>query len=339
MSDQEPNPKAFLTPLTSKLKQFELHIPKDSTWADDAEEEPTIVPEEEKQTPENVTPEEDDHHHIPLSGVRIPSSRKRSRRVLSTPTPEDPLEIIELKLRDIALAVQDGENAALITDYNMGGGTIPQVEVLNPTEHAKQGMKLLEREQYDAWELAQTQVTSLETFQSLNLGSSPNYYPLLPRDQFVLPRINWETDKTPLPKRGDKTPSLARFTKRAAALATAYSLQNSSISTPEHAYHFTLNHPDYLPLLSALTKVSNARRSVTGDRETLSSLDLAEVRVMKAVNGVASRAVEEAYKGVREVAGRIARSQRVLRERENEIKSGVEGYRVKNFGGVGTRMR
>lgn len=78
---------------------------------------------------------------------------------------------------------------------------------------------------------------------------------------------------------------------------------------------------------------------MTGDKETLSSLDMAEVQVMKLVNAIASRKVEEAYREVKDVAGRISRCQKVLRERENEIKAEVEGYRLKNHGGVGTKMK
>lgn len=337
------DPKKYLTPLTSKLKEFSLNIAEESTWADDAEDNAKAETEAEEKHKADYERWLSTTHHVPFSGMRIPSSRRRSRRMLITPTMEDPIEVIEEKMREIALAVQAGENAALITDLNIG---LPQIR--DPTEHAKQSMKLLEREQYDAWEASQTIMVNINDFIHLTRntntndnssggGSSSeivNFPP--PRQQFTLPDMIWEKDTTPLPE-GKHT--LRKFTKRASALATAYSLRDSSSCTPQHAVHFTLHHAKYLPLLRALSKVEHARRSITGDKETLSSLDMAEVQIMKLVNAIASRKVEEAYREVKDVAGRIVRCQRVLRERENEIKAGVEGYRLKNHGGVGTKMK
>jgi hypothetical protein len=330
------DPSARLTPLTSKLKEFSLNIPEDSTWADDANEEANEEVEMEVEEP-LASCNKRLSDCIPTGNIRLPTSRKRSRRALPTPTPDDSLDTIDYKLREIALAVQAGENAALITDYSLG---IPQVR--GPIEQAKQSMKLLEREQYDAWEASQTIMVDFNEFNNLTPNGSDNNanntitnFPP-PRKQFTLPEINWETDTHPLP---EGKHSIKKFSKRASALAVAYSLRDSSICTPEHAVYFTYNHPTYLPLLYALIKVEAAHRNLTGDAETLSSMDLAEVQVMRTVNAIASQKVGEKYKELKDVAGRIARSQRVLRERENEIKAGVEGYRVKDYGGVGTKMR
>ena len=333
---ENTDPKGDPIRLTSKMKECSLYIPKDSNWADDAEENPG---EEPKEVPTIGYGRQSSTHRVPYSGIRVPTSRCRSYRMLVTPKIEDTLKTVEDKMRQIALAVQSGENAALITDMNMG---VP--EIRDPTKHAKQNMKLLEREQYDAWEASQTMTVDINELMNLNgndgddskgNGDKTMSFPA-PRKQFTLPEIDWEKNKTTLPA-GRYT--LQKYTKRAADLAKAYSLQDSSICTPEHAVHFTLYHAEYLPLLRALSKVESARRDMTGDRETLSSLDTAEVQAMKMVNAIASRKVEEAYKELSEVTCSIARCQRVLRERENQIKAGVEGYRLKNYGGVGTKMK
>ncbi|KAK2758371.1 hypothetical protein FQN54_004221 [Arachnomyces sp. PD_36] len=346
------------TPLTSKLKEFSLNIEQDSSWADDANAEYQGAAEEHSQFPFPITSHDsasastskkredyhDDNLNVPMSAMRLSTSRKRSRRVLETPTPDDQLHVVAYKMREIALAVQAGENAALITDL---GFDIPHIR--DPTEHAKQSMKINEREQYEAWEAAKTQVVDMNEFKDPNPNNTPpgesetssTAYPP-PRKQFTLPALNWETDTAPIP---NGKYSLSRFKKRASALATAYSLPPSTppLCTPEHASYFTTHHRNYLPLLSALQKVSRARRDLTGDAQTLSSLDVAEVGVLRAVNRVASKRVQEVYGEVRELVSGVERAKRVLREREAEIRAGVEGgvgRKRKDYGGVeGVRMR
>lgn len=177
-----------------------------------------------------------------------------------------------------------------IADAIRSGGSLSLTKT-DPTQplsrssaeaHAIERMKEVELEPYEKWK----------------------------QGNFQLPSIDWDRHRSYVDETGMKT-----FSLRAAAMNIVWNVQ---CAVPENAVWASLNLPNVLPLLKAVTKILTAQMP---DTPNLSERELAEIQTLNLIAVSADGNIARERERVRQLVSSITESQAVLRERSDRLKS------------------
>ena len=177
------------------------------------------------------------------------------RQTLPKPEESDGTDEIARKLRHIANVVKQGFSAAKATGFQLEAPHLPDPEIL-----AEFGMSATEKEQYAAF-----------------------------RAGVQLPPFDWELYKAAVPE-GEGV--IERYVKRAAAIGVMYKKKDV---LPEHASWLTNNWEYALPLVTAISRVQNARRDMAEGLEYLNDMEMNEIQVLRDMNSIASNHLRNIY--------------------------------------------
>ncbi|KAJ0427032.1 hypothetical protein BJY00DRAFT_307016 [Aspergillus carlsbadensis] len=210
--------------------------------------------------------------------------------ILPIPEDSDDLETTVEKVSRLAHVVDQGNSLALWTGMKLASETLQDAESI-----AKAQMPNEERRIYEAWkEWATTRndddSTSTPTTTAVaGNASTTNEGTSASHKWFRLPDFNWEQNVAPVPEGAQ---SSKRFTQRAAAMDIVFGHQGT---TPENAAWLTFNMASLLPLVKAVTKISNMERHYRENRskntslQGLKEMEIAEMETARRVVAAAER--------------------------------------------------
>lgn len=235
----------------------------------------------------------------PLDPVNLLNLSHRFR-LLPVPEDTDGLEATSRKLQDLAQEVHDGNSLALYT-----GMRVASQPARNPDSIAKENLTPYEWRQYDYWRRSR---------ESLNNG---RYRTDNNEEIMQLPDFNWEKHVAPVPNGAQ---SLRKFRQRAEAMDQIWGHRGA---TPEHASWLTYHLTSMLPLVKAVTKISNLRRNnqipESYPRE-LTDMEVAELETVRQIVSVAERNRSREMAKIRRLTRSIADSVAIMKSRVHTLE-------------------
>jgi hypothetical protein len=181
-----------------------------------------------------------------------------------------------------------------------------------------------ERHIYEAWKewatacrnkdpAITTPTTVAGNSSTINQGASTS------QGWFRLPDFNWDWNVSSVPEGAQ---SLKKFTQRAAAMDIVFGHQGAA---PENAVWLTYNMAPLLPLVKAVTKISNMERHLEENRsrnapsQRLSEMEIAEMETARRVVAAAERNLNRESERLRRMTRELSRSNDVIRARMHEF--------------------
>lgn len=219
-------------------------------------------------------------------------------RIIPVPEDDDGLESTAQKMEDLAKVVRDGNSLALYTGLKLAPPP-PQ----NPEDTAVAEMTPQERMMYNTWKTRRT------SDQSRQDPSSPQ----------VPPAFDWDANVAPVPTGAH---SRKKFAQRAAAMDIIWGHEGA---TPEHAAWLTFHRPSVLPLVKAVTKVTNLTRHMKDHEprsQRLSDMEAAELETIRQIIMVAERNRSRELERIRTMTRNIAESVAILKSRVHDLETG-----------------
>ncbi|KAK1144487.1 hypothetical protein N8T08_005360 [Aspergillus melleus] len=217
-------------------------------------------------------------------------------RLLPVPEDKDDLEATARKMEDLAKEVDNGNSLALYT-----GLKVASQRLRNPESIAKAHLAPHERWLYDSWRKSKDSRDNTENVMRL-------------------PDFNWDKWVAPLPNGAQ---SLNRFRQRAEAMDRIWGHRGA---TPENASWLTFHLPSMLPLVKAVTKVSNLQTN-NQPRERcgsvprgLTDMEVAELETARKVVAVAERNRCREMENVRRLNRSITESVAVMKSRVHTLE-------------------
>ncbi|KAB8236091.1 uncharacterized protein BDW43DRAFT_20433 [Aspergillus alliaceus] len=224
-------------------------------------------------------------------------------KILPVPTDTDDLETTSRKMQDLARVVMEGNSLALWTGLRMA----PKTSSRDPEASAKAQMALSEQELYERW----------EEMQKTRNGRNENDTHPDKHKPLVIPEFDWDKNKTSVPTGAH---SVRKFTQRAAAMDIVWGHQGA---TPEHASWLTFNMPSMLPLIKAITKISNIQKHIQ-DADPLAGkltdMEAAEIETVRRAVAIAEGNRIRELERIRKLAKSICESAAVLKSRAQELE-------------------
>jgi hypothetical protein len=254
-------------------------------------------------------------------------SLSQTFHLLPTPEDGDNLETTVEKVSRLAHVVDQGNSLALWTGMKLASETLQDAESI-----AKAQMPNEERHIYEAWKewattrndcdsTSTTTATTTTTTAVAGNASTINESTSTSQKWFRLPDFNWEQNVAPVPEGAQ---SLKRFTQRAAAMDIVFRHQGA---TPENAAWLTFNMAPLLPLVKAVTKISNMERHYreNGGRNTslqgLSKMEMAEMETARRVVAAAERNLNREAERLKRMTRELSKSNEVIRARMRDLEA------------------
>ena len=203
--------------------------------------------------------------------------------LLPMPEPTDDLETIVRKIESLAKVVEHGASLAVRTGF---------------VKAAQKG--------HDPVALSTVSMTPPELFQYKAWDSGA-----------AMPVIDWATCRRPVL---GGAASLKRFTRRAGAMRIIWDNENADA---ENASWLTSEMAYVLPLVSAVAKVSAARRVLSDGQAGLSDLEVVEMVEMKTAHravSIAMKNLNQAYQRLSVLSRSTKSSMEIIQARENAIE-------------------
>lgn len=222
-------------------------------------------------------------------------------RDIPVPVPDDgdDLETTAQRMEDLAKVVRDGDSLALYTGLKLAPAQ-PQ----NPEDLAVATMTPQERMMYNAWKTSR----------------KPDQSSRDPSDSQGLRPFNWDANVAPVPTGAQ---SHKKFAKRAAAMDLVWGHEGA---TPEHAAWLTFHMPNGLPLVNAVTKITNLTMHMKQhDPQTrrLRDAKVAELETIRQIIMVAERNRCRELERIRTMTRSIAESVTTLKSRVHNLEKGT----------------
>ncbi|PYH95305.1 hypothetical protein BO71DRAFT_449450 [Aspergillus ellipticus CBS 707.79] len=263
-------------------------------------------------------------HRLPTRGVLLPDDHEEIKRessierpkptmspvdlmdlsaslkILPVPTLTDALEATSTKLTELAKVVEKGNSLALFT-----GLQLASQKPRDPETVAKESLTTMELEQYESWK------RMTESHGNMHSGESRG-------ETMKLPGFNWETNLAPVPQGAQ---SMKKFTKRAAAMDIVFGHQGA---TPEHAAWLTSNMIFILPLIKAVTKVSNIGEHLESTKDPhmrgLTDMEVAELETVRKLLSIVDKNRNREMEKIHRLMRSINESMSVLKARAEALE-------------------
>ncbi|KAI9037618.1 uncharacterized protein KD926_000180 [Aspergillus affinis] len=228
-------------------------------------------------------------------------------RLLPVPEDKDDLETTARKMEDLAREVDNGNSLALYT-----GLQVASQRPRNPESIAKAHLAPHERWLYDCWRKSRDSYDNAV-------------------DGMRLPDFNWDKWVAPLP---NGMQSLNKFRQRAEAMDRIWGHHGA---TAEHASWLTYHLPSMLPLVKAVTKVTNLQRNnqpreprePRGSRGAhprgLTDMEVAELETARKVVAAAEKNRCRETEKIRRLTRSIANSVTVMKSRVHTLEERRHG--------------
>ncbi|KAE8146508.1 hypothetical protein BDV25DRAFT_162325 [Aspergillus avenaceus] len=215
-------------------------------------------------------------------------SLSESLKILPVPEDTDDLETTARKIEDLAQVVEDGNSLALWTGLKLAS-------MRDPETLAEAQMTLSELELYEEWKrMRNPRIDGVDNDDTASRDTTTT--------TMKLPEFNWDENKAPVPSGAQ---SVKKFTQRAAAMDVVWGHQGA---TAEHAAWLTFNMVHILPLIKAITKLSNIQKHI---KETdplagkLTNTEAAELetarKVIAITEGIKTREMGKIRKQIRSI--------------------------------------
>ncbi|PWY91376.1 hypothetical protein BO94DRAFT_533510 [Aspergillus sclerotioniger CBS 115572] len=229
-------------------------------------------------------------------------------RILPVPTETDDLEATYMKLEELARVVKQGNSLALFT-----GLKLATQKTRDPETVAKAHLSPQELQMYQAWKEMRAIQETLEDGGKIKYDQDSQ---LVMR----LPEFDWEENVAPVPQGAQ---SLKKFTQRAEAMDIIFDHQGA---TPEHASWLTSNMAIVLPLVKAVTKVSNIGKhmeNMNNDRHTrgLTDMEAAEVETVRKLVAIAGKNTNREMEKIHRWTRSIKESMMVIKARADALET------------------
>ncbi|KAL2844761.1 hypothetical protein BJY01DRAFT_214785 [Aspergillus pseudoustus] len=263
-------------------------------------------------------------------------SLSQTFHILPTPEDGDDLETTVNKVSSLAEVVQQGNSLALWTGMKLAPETAQDAESI-----AKTQMTVDERRSYEVWKewaasrnndptaTTTTAADTTTTVGNASISSPSNEGTRTSQTRFRLPAFNWEANIAPVPQGAQ---SSKKFAQRAAAMDIVFGHQGA---TPENAAWLTYNLVPILPLVKAVTKISNMERHFrenknknTSSVQGLSGVEAAEMETARRIVAAAERNMNRELERLRRMTRELNRSNTIIKARMREL----EGKNSKDAG-------
>ncbi|PLB53765.1 hypothetical protein P170DRAFT_451772 [Aspergillus steynii IBT 23096] len=231
----------------------------------------------------------------PLNSIDL-LNLSQNFRLLPVPEDIDDLEMTSRKMQDLAREVSEGNSLALYTGLKVASQNPRSLDSI-----AKANLTPYELQQYEHWRKSRD---------SHDNGCYKN-------DTMKLPDINWEENVAPVPNGAQ---SLKKFRQRAEAMDRIWGYQGA---TPEHASWLTYHLTSMLPLVKAVTKISNLERNTQTNKSyarELTDMEVAELETVRKVVIVAERNRSREMAKVRRLTRSIADSVAIMKSRVHALE-------------------
>ncbi|KAB8221852.1 hypothetical protein BDV33DRAFT_229942 [Aspergillus novoparasiticus] len=191
-------------------------------------------------------------------------------KLLPVPTDTDDLETTLRKMQDLARVVERGNSLALWTGLKLASHSKRR----DLESSARAQMTESEWELYERWKGMQDTRNDGDEHNNQTEQQKP----------LNIPEFNWDENKAPVPTGAN---SVRKFTQRAAVMDMIWGHQGA---TPEHASWLTFNMPVMLPLIKAITKVSNIQKHIQDTDPLagkLTDMEAAEIETVRRIVAIA----------------------------------------------------
>ncbi|KAA8641903.1 hypothetical protein EYZ11_002169 [Aspergillus tanneri] len=223
----------------------------------------------------------------------------KNLKLLPVPETTDDLEVTCKKMQDLAKVVEEGNSLALYTGLKLASQQSRNPELIARTQLAPR-----EREEYERWR---------EMKDNRNRNSDGNnednqYNNIIMK----LPDFDWDKNVAPVPQ-GSR--SLKKFKQRAEAMAQIWDHQGVK---PEHASWLTFNMTALLPLVKAVTKISNIERHLEEQNPGIcnrTDMEFAELETARNILAVAERNRAREMARIRKLMKSITESTTIMKTR------------------------
>jgi hypothetical protein len=224
-------------------------------------------------------------------------------KILPVPTDTDDLETTSRKMQDLAKIVEEGNSLALWTGLKLS----PKINPRDPEILAKAQLTEAELELYERWK----GMHDSRNDEDGNNDQTDNH------ETLEIPEFNWDENKAPVPTGAQ---SARKFTQRAAAMDVVWGHHGA---TAEHASWLTFNMASMLPLIKALTKISNIQKHIQDNDPLAGKLtegQAAEIETVRRVMAIAEGNRNREMERVRKLVRSISESAAVLKSRAQELE-------------------
>ncbi|KAF7588359.1 hypothetical protein BBP40_005788 [Aspergillus hancockii] len=224
-------------------------------------------------------------------------------KFLPVPTDTDDLETTSRKMQELAKIVEEGNSLALWTGLKLA----PKIAPRDPEILAKAQLTESELELYERW----------KGLQNSNNDKDENNDHSEDQETLKIPEFNWAENKALVPTGAQ---SVRRFTQRAAAMDVVWGHHGA---TAEHASWLTFNMAHMLPLIKAITKISNIQKHIQDQDPLAGKLtegQAAEIETVRKVVAIAEGNRNREMERIRKLARSISESAAVLKSRAQELE-------------------
>ncbi|KAL2813222.1 hypothetical protein BJX63DRAFT_432037 [Aspergillus granulosus] len=236
--------------------------------------------------------------------------------ILPTPEDDDDLERTVNKVRRLAEVVEQGNSLALWTGMKLVPEFTRDAESIAMAQMASD-----EREVYEMWKEWATSRKG-GNLNTTVAGNTSHEVTGPSQNSFRLPEFNWEQNVSPVPQGAQ---SLKKFTQRAAAMDIIFRHQGA---TPENAAWLTFNMVPVLPLVKAVTRISNMERHFLENRyknkntsmQRLSNVEAAEMETARKIVAAAERNTNRELERLRRMTRELNKSNAIIRARMRELE-------------------
>ncbi|OJJ67939.1 hypothetical protein ASPBRDRAFT_33785 [Aspergillus brasiliensis CBS 101740] len=228
-------------------------------------------------------------------------------RFLPVPTESDDLATTCMKLEELAKTVEQGNSLALFTGLKLA--TYPAKSDLE-----SMAMSQLTPEElwmYETWkEMKMIQDTEIK---------GGRYSGEEDHNGMQLPYFNWEQNVAPVPQGAQ---SMKKFTQRAAAMDVVFGHRGA---TPENASWLTSHMVFMLPLVKAVTKVTNLKKNLKNNHRSrhtrgLTDMEAAEVETARKLVVIANKNQSREMEKIRRLTKSIEESALILKGRVEALE-------------------
>ena len=224
-------------------------------------------------------------------------------KILPVPMDTDDLETTSRKMQDLARVVEQGNSLALWTGLKLASHNKRR----DLESSARSQMTESEWELYERWKGMQDTCNDGDEHNNLNEQQKP----------MDVPEFDWNENKAPVPTGAH---SVRKFTQRAAAMDMVWGHEGA---TPEHASWLTFNMPVMLPLIKAITKVSNIQKHIQNADPLagkLTDMEAAEIETVRRVVEVAEGNRLRELERIRKLAKSICESAAIIKSRAEGLE-------------------
>lgn len=210
--------------------------------------------------------------------------------IISTPQDDDSLDVLARKMSAISEVVNANRSIAVATNYKGMA-----YHSFDPVSIALQGLTSCEKDMYEAWKA----------------------------DKYALPPIKWQSMVEPATTGKN---SHRRSKARLEALRIIYSYPQA---TEENLAYITKNFEDtLLPLVRVVARIKGVKKHLTGNQDSLSMEEWAEMQCEKEINTAARRILQKVWIDINVQHTSVRAALNVLQVRHQAMNEKLQGQRT-----------